>query len=98
MKQIELSAGTIQHEDTDGDGPVLVLLHGLMTDATLWDESIADPASQLIGRRYVQHNPFIADGIDGFKGFLRYVRETFQWKTDRSSSIGTSCSRFRRKR
>ncbi|MGW7529005.1 nuclear transport factor 2 family protein [Streptomyces sp. NPDC054783] len=36
-----------------------------------------DAASQLIGDRYVQHNPLIADGIDGFKGFLRYLRETF---------------------
>jgi pimeloyl-ACP methyl ester carboxylesterase len=41
MKQIELSAGTIEYEDT-GQGPVLVLLHGLMMDASLWDEVIAD--------------------------------------------------------
>ncbi len=42
MKQIELSAGTIEYHDTGGDGPVLVLLHGLMMDASLWDEVIAD--------------------------------------------------------
>jgi pimeloyl-ACP methyl ester carboxylesterase len=41
MKQIELSAGTIEYEDTGGDGPVLVLLHGLMMDASLWDGPIA---------------------------------------------------------
>ena len=41
-KQIELSAGTIDYEDTGGDGPVLVLLHGLMMDASLWDGPIAD--------------------------------------------------------
>jgi pimeloyl-ACP methyl ester carboxylesterase len=41
MKQIELSAGTIEYEDT-GDGPPLVLLHGLMMDASLWDGPIAD--------------------------------------------------------
>jgi pimeloyl-ACP methyl ester carboxylesterase len=35
MKQIELSAGTIEYQDT-GDGPPLVLLHGLMMDASLW--------------------------------------------------------------
>ena len=33
MKEIELSAGTIEYQDTGGDGPVLVLLHGLMMDA-----------------------------------------------------------------
>ena len=41
MKEIQLSAGTIEYEDTGGDGPVLVLLHGLMMDATLWDDVIA---------------------------------------------------------
>jgi len=42
MKQIELSAGTIEYQDTGGDGPALVLLHGLMMDASLWDGPIAD--------------------------------------------------------
>jgi len=37
MKQVELSAGTIEYTDT-GHGPVLVLLHGLLADASLWDE------------------------------------------------------------
>jgi pimeloyl-ACP methyl ester carboxylesterase len=41
MKEIQLSAGTIQYRDTGGDGPVLVLLHGLMMDASLWDDVIA---------------------------------------------------------
>jgi zinc-finger of transposase IS204/IS1001/IS1096/IS1165 len=41
MSEIELSAGTIEYQDTDGDGPVLVLLHGLMMDASLWDGPIA---------------------------------------------------------
>jgi pimeloyl-ACP methyl ester carboxylesterase len=42
VNQIELSAGTIEYSDTGGDGPVLVLLHGLMMDASLWDGPIAD--------------------------------------------------------
>ncbi len=41
MKQIELSAGTIEYTDT-GEGPVLVLLHGLLMDASLWDGPIAE--------------------------------------------------------
>src|SRR5207302_7526840 len=41
MSEIQLSAGTIEYQDTGGDGPVLVLLHGLMMDASLWDEVIA---------------------------------------------------------
>lgn len=43
MAQIELSAGTIEYEDT-GRGPVVVLLHGLLMDASLWEEVIADLA------------------------------------------------------
>ena len=42
MREIELSAGTVEYEDTGGDGPVLVLLHGLMMDASLWDAVMAD--------------------------------------------------------
>src|SRR3954447_15888847 len=43
MPQIELSTGTIEHRDT-GEGPPLVLLHGLLMDASLWDDVIADLA------------------------------------------------------
>ena len=42
MNAIELSAGTIEYRDTGGAGPVVVLLHGLMMDASLWDGPIAD--------------------------------------------------------
>src|SRR5947208_10628216 len=42
MTTIELSAGTIEYRDTGGDGPAFVLLHGLMMDASLWGEVIAD--------------------------------------------------------
>jgi pimeloyl-ACP methyl ester carboxylesterase len=42
VREIELSAGTIEYEDTGGDGPVLVMLHGLMMDASLWDGPIAE--------------------------------------------------------
>jgi pimeloyl-ACP methyl ester carboxylesterase len=41
MKRVELSAGTIEYQDTGGDGPVVVLLHGLLMDASLWDGVIA---------------------------------------------------------
>ncbi len=42
--QVELSAGTLDYEDTAGPGPVIVLLHGLMMDASLWTDVIADLA------------------------------------------------------
>ncbi|MFC8076400.1 alpha/beta fold hydrolase [Streptomyces sp. NPDC057307] len=42
MREIDLSAGTIEYQDTGGDGPVLVLLHGMMMDASLWDGPIAE--------------------------------------------------------
>jgi len=41
VKEIELSAGTIDYIDT-GAGPALVLLHGLMMDSSLWDGVIAE--------------------------------------------------------
>lgn len=36
MPELELSAGTIEYEDTGGTGPVVVLLHGLAMDASVW--------------------------------------------------------------
>jgi predicted SnoaL-like aldol condensation-catalyzing enzyme len=36
-----------------------------------------ESASELIGPRYVQHNPLIGDGIDGLRGFIGYLRTTF---------------------
>ncbi|TQK51309.1 pimeloyl-ACP methyl ester carboxylesterase [Streptomyces sp. SLBN-118] len=42
MPEIELSAGTITYEDSGGDGPPVVLLHGLVHDATVWRKVVAD--------------------------------------------------------
>src|SRR3978361_534036 len=36
MPQVQLTAGILDYEDTGGDGPVLVLSHGLTMDGTLW--------------------------------------------------------------
>jgi pimeloyl-ACP methyl ester carboxylesterase len=38
---IELTAGVIDYQDTGGDGPAVVLLHGLLMDASLWDDVVA---------------------------------------------------------
>src|SRR4051812_14318032 len=42
VPEIELTAGTIEYEDTGGDGPVVVLLHGLAMDGSLWRHVVAD--------------------------------------------------------
>jgi len=36
MQEVELSAGIIEYEDTGGSGPIVVLLHGLVMDGSLW--------------------------------------------------------------
>jgi pimeloyl-ACP methyl ester carboxylesterase len=42
VTEIELSAGRIDYYDTGGDGPTLMLVHGLMMDASLWDATVAE--------------------------------------------------------
>jgi pimeloyl-ACP methyl ester carboxylesterase len=42
MQEIELSGGTIEYEDTGGDGPVVVLLHGVAMDGSLWRNVVAE--------------------------------------------------------
>jgi pimeloyl-ACP methyl ester carboxylesterase len=48
MTSVELSSGVIEYTDTGGNGPVLVLLPGLMMDASLWDRTIAQLAGMKI--------------------------------------------------
>jgi predicted SnoaL-like aldol condensation-catalyzing enzyme len=37
----------------------------------------ADAALQYVGNRYVQHNPTAADGPEGFRKFIGFLREKF---------------------
>src|SRR5882672_7025167 len=80
MEQIDLSAGTIEYADTGGDGPVIVLLHGLLMDSSLWDAVIADlsadhrcvaPTLPLGAHRHAMH----ADADLSPHGIARLVAE-----------------------
>ena len=42
MPELELSAGTIEYEDTGGPDPVIVLLHGLFMGGSLWRHLVPD--------------------------------------------------------
>lgn len=42
MAELELSAGVVEYEDTGGEGPVVVLLHGVAMDGSLWRHVVAD--------------------------------------------------------
>jgi pimeloyl-ACP methyl ester carboxylesterase len=46
MPQAQLSAGTIDYEDTGGDGPAIVFGHGLMMDGSQWRHVIAELRGQ----------------------------------------------------
>ena len=79
-RQIEMSAGTIEYEDTGGEGPAIVLLGGLMMDASLWEEVIADlspehrcvaPTLPLGAHRHAMH----ADADLTPRGLARLVAE-----------------------
>jgi pimeloyl-ACP methyl ester carboxylesterase len=41
MPEVELTAGTVEFEDTGGSGPPLVLLSGLIMDGSVWRETAA---------------------------------------------------------
>lgn len=42
MAEIELTAGTIDYSDTGGDGPTVVLLHGVVMNGTVWRKVVAE--------------------------------------------------------
>ena len=37
----------------------------------------ADLAVQYLAPNYIQHNPNAADGVDGLKGFIKFLKEKF---------------------
>jgi pimeloyl-ACP methyl ester carboxylesterase len=43
--RVELTAGTVEYEDTGGSGPVVVLLHGLAMDGRVWDAVVSELGS-----------------------------------------------------
>jgi len=64
MPEVELSSGTIDYEDTGDDGPVVVFVHGLIMDGSLWRRVIARlradyrciaPTLPLGGHRHPMH-------------------------------------------
>jgi pimeloyl-ACP methyl ester carboxylesterase len=78
--QIELSAGTIDYEDTGGGGAAIVLLSGLMMDASLWEDVIAGlsphrrciaPTLPMGAHRHAMH----ADADLSPRGLARLVGE-----------------------
>jgi pimeloyl-ACP methyl ester carboxylesterase len=42
MRNVTLSAGTVEYDDTGGDGPILVFLTGIFVSTTLWRHVVAD--------------------------------------------------------
>jgi pimeloyl-ACP methyl ester carboxylesterase len=44
MERIELSGGPIEYADTGGDGPVVVMIHGLVMDGEIWRDVVAELA------------------------------------------------------
>jgi len=42
VPEIELSAGTIEYQDTGGPGPVLVFLHGVLMNSSAWRHVVAE--------------------------------------------------------
>ncbi|MFF9199844.1 alpha/beta fold hydrolase [Streptomyces sp. NPDC014779] len=46
MAEVDLSAGTVEYLDTGGGGPVVVLLHGVAMDGSLWRNVVAPLRSQ----------------------------------------------------
>jgi len=80
MATVELSAGTIEYDDTGGSGPVVVLVHGLAMDGSLWDGVVSDlcPGARCIrptmpfgSHRHVLH----ADADHTMRGLGRLLTE-----------------------
>lgn len=83
MPEVELSSGTIDYEDTGGSGPVVVFVHGLMMDGSLWRHVIAElreefrcvaPTLPLGGHRH----PMRADADLSMRGVAELLGEVIE--------------------
>jgi pimeloyl-ACP methyl ester carboxylesterase len=83
MPELELTAGTIEYEDSGGDGPVLVLLGGLAMDGSVWEPLVDDlrrdhrcvvPTLPLGGHRKAMRR----DADLSLEGFARIVAELLE--------------------
>jgi pimeloyl-ACP methyl ester carboxylesterase len=83
MPEVECSSGTIDYEDSGGDGPVVVLVHGLIMDGSLWQDVIDDlradfrciaPTLPLGGHRHPMH----ADADLSMCGVARLLGELLE--------------------
>ena len=83
MPAVQLTEGTIDYEDTGGDGPVLVFLHGVVMDGTVWDPVVTElrrdhrcivPTLPLGAHRHPMHN----DADLSLRGFGRLVGELLE--------------------
>ncbi|MGF7121654.1 hypothetical protein DEU38_11831 [Rhodococcus sp. AG1013] len=82
MREVELSAGPIEYEDTGGDGPVLMFIHGLIMDGSVWRNVVAElrdryrcivPTWPLGGHRKQMHPEEADRGDLGFPGSNAYL-------------------------
>jgi pimeloyl-ACP methyl ester carboxylesterase len=80
VPELELTAGAVDYEDTGGDGPVVVLLHGLAMDSSLWRHVVDDlradyrcvvPTLPLGGH----HKPMRRDADLSLRGIAALVAE-----------------------
>lgn len=80
MPQVQLSAGTIDFDDTGGTGPVIVFVHGLVMDGSVWRQVVADlrgeyrcvlPTLPLGGHRQPMH----AEADLSMRGIARLLGE-----------------------
>ena len=83
MPDVKLLAGTIEYEDTGGDGPVVVLLHGVSMDGSLWRHVVAAlhddhrcvvPTLPLGGHR----RPMRPDADLSIRGIVRLLAELLE--------------------
>jgi pimeloyl-ACP methyl ester carboxylesterase len=83
MPVVELSRGTVDYEDTGGERPVIVFLHGLIMDGSLWRHVVKDlradyrcvlPTLPLGGHR----RPMRADADLSMRGIAETIGELLE--------------------
>src|ERR1700722_15300002 len=86
MAELELTAGTIEYEDTGGVGPGLVLLGGLVMDGSVWDPLVEELRGEYrcivptlpLGAHRKAMRPDADLSLNGFSTMLRELLERLE--------------------
>lgn len=67
-----MKAFALDHQQLDDNKQIVAAFYSQVTNEKNFEE-----AAKYLGSKYTQHNPSAADGAEGLKGYIQWLRDQF---------------------